>query len=91
MNDKEFFCSQVDVSRETFEMLEAYADLVAAWTPKINLISRASLKHFWSRHFLDSAQLFQRVGKVRHWVDLGSGGGFPGAAPKGARWLTLTG
>lgn len=42
-------------------------------------MSKSTLEHAWDRHFLDSAQVFNIVGAQRgHWVDLGSGGGFPG-------------
>jgi len=69
------------VSRETLERLEIYAALVAKWNPKINLVSRKSLEDLWSRHFVDSAQVFGLAGPNPHglWADLGSGGGFPGA------------
>jgi 16S rRNA (guanine527-N7)-methyltransferase len=45
----------------------------------VNLVSRASLDHLWDRHIDDSAQIFQACPpEARHWLDLGSGGGFPG-------------
>lgn len=67
------------VSRETTERLEHLADLVRKWTPRINLVSKNSLDAIWQRHILDSAQVFALAPKgVKHWVDLGSGGGFPG-------------
>lgn len=38
-----------------------------------------TLPDLWSRHFLDSAQLFSRIKPgARRLVDLGSGAGFPG-------------
>jgi len=68
-----------DVSRETRERLTTYATLVEKWTPRINLVSRASLPHLHARHFEDSAQLHALASHpVDHWADLGSGGGFPG-------------
>ena len=68
-----------DVSRETFERLEIYAALVEKWTPRINLIARSTLPDIWTRHFADSAQVLNHVRHpIDHWVDLGSGGGFPG-------------
>lgn len=66
------------VSRETIARLEHFADLVRKWTPKINLISRTSVDDLWDRHILDSAQVFQQATEWKKWVDLGSGGGFPG-------------
>ncbi len=69
---------QFDVSRETLEKLEAYADLLRRWNRKINLVSPTTIDDLWSRHFVDSVQLFHLVEWKGHWVDLGSGGGFPG-------------
>lgn len=67
------------VSRETRERLDAYADLLRRWNPRINLVSASTLDDLWTRHFRDSAQLFDLApGSPRAWVDLGSGGGFPG-------------
>ncbi|KIC38427.1 16S rRNA methyltransferase [Ruegeria sp. ANG-R] len=68
----------LDVSRETFARLSNYVALLERWNPKINLVSRNSLKDIWIRHILDSIQVFRCVESVDHWVDLGSGGGFPG-------------
>ncbi|HCQ59761.1 MAG TPA: 16S rRNA (guanine(527)-N(7))-methyltransferase RsmG, partial [Sulfitobacter sp.] len=48
------------------------------WNPKINLISKNSLDDLWQRHILDSVQVFELAEGEGHWVDLGSGGGFPG-------------
>lgn len=71
--------NDLDVSRETFERLKTYEALLKKWNPAINLVSKATLKDAWSRHFVDSAQIFDLAPKdARHWVDLGSGGGFPG-------------
>lgn len=71
--------SRLGVSRETMGRLQEFADLVARWTPKINLISSASVPNLMSRHIVDSAQLFGIPDRpIDHWADLGSGGGFPG-------------
>ena len=70
--------NHLNVSRETFSKLEAFADLVRKWNPKINLVSKNSLDDLWQRHILDSVQVFELAEGEGHWVDLGSGGGFPG-------------
>lgn len=70
--------AQLNVSRETSDRLEVFADLLRKWNPRINLVSRASLDHLWTRHIIDSIQVFRCVEPAGHWVDLGSGGGFPG-------------
>lgn len=69
----------LNVSRETQARLEDYVALLKKWNPKINLVSRATLAEAWSRHILDSVQIFDAAGRQGgRWVDLGSGGGFPG-------------
>lgn len=68
----------LNVSRETLDKLQAFADLVQKWTSKINLISKPSVPEVWDRHILDSAQLYDLAPSSGHWIDLGSGGGFPG-------------
>lgn len=70
--------SELDVSRETLTKLEEFAALASKWTQKINLVSKATVPELWNRHILDSAQMFSLADAPRHWVDLGSGGGFPG-------------
>jgi 16S rRNA (guanine527-N7)-methyltransferase len=73
------FLAEFDVSRETISRLDRYAALLEKWNPAINLVSKSSLPDLWDRHFRDSAQIFA-LSKVRngHWVDIGTGGGFPG-------------
>lgn len=71
--------AQFDVSRETLERLEVFEQVIRKWNPKINLVSKNSLNDLWSRHILDSIQVFRCAPEnIRHWVDIGSGGGFPG-------------
>ena len=68
----------LDVSRETEQRLGALADLVQKWSPRINLVARSTLGQLESRHIADSAQLFKIAPVSKKWLDLGSGGGFPG-------------
>lgn len=72
------FVERVDVSRETLKRLDVYAELLGRWNRKINLVSKRTLDDLWARHFLDSAQLLEFAKEGGSWVDLGSGGGFPG-------------
>ncbi|WP_102223927.1 16S rRNA (guanine(527)-N(7))-methyltransferase RsmG [Acidimangrovimonas sediminis] len=75
----EAFLAARDVSRETLGRLTTYAALLEKWNPAINLVARSTLGDLWSRHFLDSTQVFDlRPAETGRWVDLGSGGGFPG-------------
>lgn len=67
------------VSRETLSRLMIIAELLVKWQKAINLVAPASLPQLWDRHMADSLQLINHVPQdVRRWVDLGSGGGFPG-------------
>jgi len=68
-----------DVSRETMDRLQLYADLLEKWNPKINLVSKSTLPEKWQRHFLDSAQVWPHIStETRKLVDIGSGAGFAG-------------
>lgn len=68
-----------DVSRETVARLNAFAAEVRRWSPAINLVSKASLPVLRERHVADSVQVFSHCPLgAQHWVDIGSGGGFPG-------------
>lgn len=79
MTGKAEFCARTNVSRETLAMLETHAGLLKRWNRSINLVSAGTTEALWTRHFLDSAQLLRLAPPARRWVDLGSGGGFPGA------------
>lgn len=67
------------VSRETFERLIEYEGTFLKWASRINLAAPSTLGDVWSRHILDSAQLAVLAPEATRWLDLGSGGGFPGA------------
>jgi 16S rRNA (guanine527-N7)-methyltransferase len=66
------------VSRETEERLDRFVDLLLAWQKTTHLVSPASIPKLWTRHVADSLQLLDLAPQARLWVDLGSGGGFPG-------------
>lgn len=66
------------VSRETVQKLEHFAALFQKWARSINLVAPSTLEDLWRRHILDSLQLYQLSPGPKTWVDLGSGGGFPG-------------
>ncbi len=69
----------MDVSRETSDKLYFYVAAVERWTKAINLVSKSSVPDLWVRHVLDSAQIHALAPvEARHWLDIGSGGGFPG-------------
>jgi 16S rRNA (guanine527-N7)-methyltransferase len=53
---------RLDVSRETLERLDAYREMVIEESTHQNLISAATIPHFWARHLVDSAQLLLHSG-----------------------------
>lgn len=71
--------AQRNVSRETFDKLEAYETLVREENKRQNLVSASTLDQLWERHILDSAQLVRfEPHPGATWVDVGSGAGLPG-------------
>lgn len=72
-------CVAGPVSRETLERLLEFEKEFARWSQRINLAAPSASSHLWERHILDSAQLFSLKPASLKWLDLGSGGGFPGA------------
>ncbi len=69
----------VDVSRETRADLERFAALLTKWQGSINLVAPNTLGDLWQRHIEDSLQLLPLLpDRAQAFVDLGSGGGFPG-------------
>ncbi|TCK29944.1 16S rRNA (guanine527-N7)-methyltransferase [Ancylobacter aquaticus] len=76
--DRSRALSLTPVSRETEQRLEIIVALLAKWQRTINLVAPATLPVVWTRHIADSLQLMPLAGEATRWVDLGSGGGFPG-------------
>ncbi|HML91588.1 16S rRNA (guanine(527)-N(7))-methyltransferase RsmG [Methyloceanibacter sp.] len=74
----ESFAEAFKVSHETIHRLRRYAELLEHWQKTTNLVAPSTLPQVWSRHFADSAQLAALAPEARLWLDLGSGGGFPG-------------
>ena len=75
----EDFAAAFGVPRETVERLVLYEKLLRQWQKAVNLVAPATLDSIWHRHFTDSAQLVPLAPPgTRSWIDLGSGGGFPG-------------
>lgn len=68
----------LNVPRETTERLKELEALLIKWNPAINLVGRSTISSAWQRHIIDSAQIYNLGFHAELWVDLGSGGGFPG-------------
>ena len=70
---------KLNVSRETFPVLEEFRSLLVNENQKINLISKSTVKDSINRHILDSAQIIEFVDlNCSTTCDLGTGGGMPG-------------
>lgn len=68
----------VTVSRETLTRLDEFAALLLRWQKAVQLVAPSTLPKLWTRHIADSLQIVELAPKAKRWVDLGSGGGFPG-------------
>jgi 16S rRNA (guanine527-N7)-methyltransferase len=66
------------VSRETAACLDRFVELLVQWQSKTNLVAKSTIPTIWTRHIADSLQLLDLAPEAKCWVDLGSGGGFPG-------------
>lgn len=76
--DKGAALALTPVSRETEARLDRYVALLLEWQAKTNLVAPSTLPNLWTRHISDSLQLLSLAPLAKSWVDLGSGGGFPG-------------
>ena len=80
--DVEFFIKKFNVSRETIEKLNKYKDFLIISNKLLNLIGKTTESHIFSRHFTDSAQIYDLIENKSEIIDLGSGAGFPGVILK---------
>jgi len=66
------------VSRETTARLDRFVELLLDWQRTTNLIAPSTIPQLWTRHIADSLQLIDLAPQARCWIDIGTGGGFPG-------------
>lgn len=68
-----------DVSRETWARLDVLVAQLLKWQKTINLVAPKTLDEVWTRHVADGLQIIDIApASAKIFVDLGSGGGFPG-------------
>lgn len=68
-----------DVSRETWARLDILVAQLLKWQKTINLVAPKTLDEVWTRHVADGLQILDVApASAKVFVDLGSGGGFPG-------------
>ena len=80
--DIDFFKKKFNVSRETIEKLKIYHKYLIEKNKTLNLIGKNTEKSIFSRHFKDSAQIYDLIDKNLDIVDIGTGAGFPGIIVK---------
>jgi len=80
--DIEFFIKKFNVSRETIEKLNKYKNFLLISNKLLNLIGKTTENRIFSRHFVDSAQIYDLIEDKSEIVDIGSGAGFPGVIIK---------
>jgi 16S rRNA (guanine527-N7)-methyltransferase len=80
--DIEFFIKKFNVSRETIEKLNKYKNFLLISNKLLNLIGKTTENRIFSRHFIDSAQIYDLIEDKSEIVDIGSGAGFPGVIIK---------
>ncbi|MFV0624202.1 16S rRNA (guanine(527)-N(7))-methyltransferase RsmG [Sphingomonas sp. ac-8] len=72
-----WFADRYDAQR--VERVERFLDLVRKESAQQNVVAASTLPHLWFRHALDSGQLVELAdNRTGSWIDIGTGGGFPG-------------
>lgn len=68
----------IAVSATQLESFTVYANELRKWNSKINLTTIIAPEEIAIKHFLDSLALAKYIEIEGAWLDVGSGGGFPG-------------
>jgi 16S rRNA (guanine527-N7)-methyltransferase len=76
--DKAAALALAPVPKGTESRLDRYVELLLEWQAKTNLVAASTIPNLWTRHVADSLQLLGLAPTAKTWIDLGSGGGFPG-------------
>ena len=77
-DDRSRALTAIHVSRETLDRLDRFVAVLLQWQARMNLIAASTEPFIWTRHIADSLQLLALAPEAKIWIDLGSGGGFPG-------------
>jgi 16S rRNA (guanine527-N7)-methyltransferase len=72
------FVGEIGVSPARLQDVDRFRKVLTDANRTMNLVGDSTLADFWTRHFLDSAQLLALAPGARTWADLGAGAGFPG-------------
>ncbi len=77
-NSRDFVIKTLNLSENVSDKLDCYVALLNEWQSKMNLVSSSTLPEVWTRHILDSGQIFKFVKPSDKMIfDFGSGAGFP--------------
>ena len=68
--DVEFFIKKFNVSRETIEKLNKYKDFLVSSNKLLNLIGKTTENQIFTRHFVDSAQIYDLIEDKSEIIDL---------------------
>lgn len=76
--DREQVITQLNLSEQVIERLDTYVKILEEEQSKMNLVGDSTMPIVWTRHILDSAQLFPLLSTSDKIIlDFGSGAGFP--------------
>lgn len=70
-----------EISEQQYQQFKALGELYADWNSKINVISRKDIENLYAHHVLHSLAIAKFLGELvpgTTFLDLGTGGGFPG-------------
>lgn len=70
----------VELSAEALQRFDKYLSLLNKWSASVNVVGTRDLPSVARFHLADSLALLPHLGPARRLVDVGSGGGLPGAA-----------
>jgi 16S rRNA (guanine527-N7)-methyltransferase len=72
----------IKLDAHQLEQFAAYAELLALWSQRFNLLGPSALSSLWSRHFVDALTIVRALpltdGVQASVIDVGSGAGIPG-------------
>ena len=68
-------------SEEKIVTIEKYVQLLKKYQMRFNLVGKSTISNIWTRHIIDSAQIYNLLPKEKKnslLIDVGTGAGFPG-------------
>ena len=67
----------IPVSASQLSKFDEFAELLLRWNRKFNLIGKSTENSIYTRHLLDSIQLFPYINELDTVLDIGAGSGIP--------------